>query len=393
MTSSPDAQGAAAMPASIPIAPLPPALSSMWRLCRLGYRHEPRLMVSAFVLVAAGGAPGRAHRALADAARQRRRRASGAADSYGCHRAWRVRDGDVVSPDRQHARAAAIPRQGHDRARVARRQAPGVRHHDRAPRAAGVPRSARHASESSVRPRPHVHVAVLHGRVDSAAWRDDCAAGVDSSRAGAAGRLCDSDGDHVDLATRCRAHGAGARRAVCPPRATSLHHHDDGVAGQGGARHRYRKPTGRRTPRGLGALVQSRVGSQNGNRVVAYARVGRVRRRVRRGGGVRRDCAPRVGWAGAAGARGRSTLVRLHRRDRRRDRIPARLLDGRIAASRVVGRLRGVVCRVGGPSRAERAAEGHPPRRRVVRVSRHLAARARTRVGAPACWRHRGDRR
>ena len=32
------------------IEPLPPALSSMWRLCKLGYRHEPRLMVVAFVL-------------------------------------------------------------------------------------------------------------------------------------------------------------------------------------------------------------------------------------------------------------------------------------------------------------------------------------------------------
>ena len=29
---------------------LPPALSSMWRLCMLGYRHEPRLMLVAFVL-------------------------------------------------------------------------------------------------------------------------------------------------------------------------------------------------------------------------------------------------------------------------------------------------------------------------------------------------------
>jgi ATP-binding cassette subfamily B protein len=38
MTSSPD-----------PV-PLPPALSSMWRLCKLGYRHEPRLMLAAFVL-------------------------------------------------------------------------------------------------------------------------------------------------------------------------------------------------------------------------------------------------------------------------------------------------------------------------------------------------------
>ncbi|MPY87798.1 MAG: ATP-binding cassette domain-containing protein [Luteitalea sp.] len=29
---------------------LPPALSSMWRLCKLGYRQEPRLMLAAFVL-------------------------------------------------------------------------------------------------------------------------------------------------------------------------------------------------------------------------------------------------------------------------------------------------------------------------------------------------------
>jgi len=29
---------------------LPPALSSMWWLCKLGYRHEPRLMLAAFVL-------------------------------------------------------------------------------------------------------------------------------------------------------------------------------------------------------------------------------------------------------------------------------------------------------------------------------------------------------
>ena len=42
MTSSPDRDAA--------IEPLPPALSSMWRLCKLGYRHEPRLMVTAFLL-------------------------------------------------------------------------------------------------------------------------------------------------------------------------------------------------------------------------------------------------------------------------------------------------------------------------------------------------------
>jgi ATP-binding cassette subfamily B protein len=42
MTSSADIQAG--------LEPLPPALSSMWRLCKLGYRHEPRLMLVAFVL-------------------------------------------------------------------------------------------------------------------------------------------------------------------------------------------------------------------------------------------------------------------------------------------------------------------------------------------------------
>src|ERR1700724_4611797 len=42
MTSSPDRDRT--------IGSLPPALSSMWRLCKLGYRHEPRLMVAALGL-------------------------------------------------------------------------------------------------------------------------------------------------------------------------------------------------------------------------------------------------------------------------------------------------------------------------------------------------------
>src|ERR1041384_6847108 len=46
MTSSPEPHA----PAIEPIAPLPPALPSMWRLCKLGYRHEPRLMLVAFLL-------------------------------------------------------------------------------------------------------------------------------------------------------------------------------------------------------------------------------------------------------------------------------------------------------------------------------------------------------
>src|SRR4029453_10183949 len=43
MTSSPD--------------DLPPGLSSMWRLCKLGYKHEPWLLLAAFVLALLAALP------------------------------------------------------------------------------------------------------------------------------------------------------------------------------------------------------------------------------------------------------------------------------------------------------------------------------------------------
>src|SRR5204863_7874190 len=46
MTSSPDR-----------LRDLPPALSSMWRLCKLGYRHEPRMMLAAFVMALLAALP------------------------------------------------------------------------------------------------------------------------------------------------------------------------------------------------------------------------------------------------------------------------------------------------------------------------------------------------
>src|SRR5437899_400390 len=39
------------------IDPLPPGLSSMWRLCKLGYRHEPGLLVAAFLLALLSAVP------------------------------------------------------------------------------------------------------------------------------------------------------------------------------------------------------------------------------------------------------------------------------------------------------------------------------------------------
>ena len=46
MTSSSNANGS--VRATRTVDDLPPALSSMWRLCKLGFRHEPPLMFAAF---------------------------------------------------------------------------------------------------------------------------------------------------------------------------------------------------------------------------------------------------------------------------------------------------------------------------------------------------------
>ncbi|HYN17055.1 MAG TPA: ABC transporter ATP-binding protein, partial [Actinomycetes bacterium] len=51
---SASAEPAAARPVSDD---LPPALSSMWRLGKLGYRHEPGLLVSSFLLSLAAALP------------------------------------------------------------------------------------------------------------------------------------------------------------------------------------------------------------------------------------------------------------------------------------------------------------------------------------------------
>src|SRR5882672_7883806 len=55
MTSSPERGAERGVTAAIE--PLPPPLSSMWRLCKLGYRHEPRLMLVAFLMALLAALP------------------------------------------------------------------------------------------------------------------------------------------------------------------------------------------------------------------------------------------------------------------------------------------------------------------------------------------------
>ena len=54
MTASAEREAARARPVPDD---LPPALSSMWRLCKLGYRHEPGLLVASFLLSLAAALP------------------------------------------------------------------------------------------------------------------------------------------------------------------------------------------------------------------------------------------------------------------------------------------------------------------------------------------------
>ena len=232
-------------------------------------------------------------------------------------------------------------------------------------------------------------------RVDPAARRDDRAAGVDSSGAGAAGGVRAADGAHLDVAARRRARGAGARRAVAAasratcsrprrprrparkcasPASASGWSADAAQRGSAGTA-RCRRPAGHRR---CGTRWRGRCSAR------AYVGGGRVRRVGLRAPAGRR----------AAGAGGRSAAVRLHRRDGRRDRIPARHLDGRLAASRLARGLRRVARRVGATCRCPtRCTTGIRFDARVVRLSGHRAPRARRRVARAAGRRGRRDRR
>jgi ATP-binding cassette subfamily B protein len=108
---------------------LPPALSSMWRLCKLGYRHEPGLMLAAFVLALLAALPD-ALMALwlmslgVGVLQGRPGLVLAAAIGLGA---------SATAPWVLRTVSTAFPRQGDHRARVARRAAPGVGGDHRSP--------------------------------------------------------------------------------------------------------------------------------------------------------------------------------------------------------------------------------------------------------------------
>ena len=339
---------------------------------------------------------GRAARTLADAAGQGRARTQARHDAVGGNWSRPVYCGHVDSPHDRHASPAPVPGQSHYRARIARCAVAGVHRDDCAPGTPGVSRPAFHASEPGVRAGPHVHVAVLHHRLDSAAGRHDGPAGLYSPCAFTAHRFRRSNGFDFHLASGSGARCPGARRANEPSGATLVHHRDDSTAGQGSARHGNRRAAGGRAPSSVGTLVWANGSRPLGFRVVARPGMGSVRTGLRGRRGLRvvvpsfsrKRRTPGVG-------RGRAPL-RIHRSDGRRDWIPARILDGRFAAPRLAGGLRGFHRGCGRSDSPFCVAQRHPSGPRFIRLPRYVPGRPRRcftypsrRRGSCRCWRER----
>ena len=95
---------------------LPPGLSSMWRLCKLGYRHEPGMLLASFFMSLFAALPDALDCGLAESARgdgvlqHNNTRVVAAAIGLG----FSV-TGTWFSQDRKHANTAALSRQSDDR--------------------------------------------------------------------------------------------------------------------------------------------------------------------------------------------------------------------------------------------------------------------------------------
>src|SRR5581483_322054 len=181
--------------------------------------------------------------------------------------------------------------------------------------AAGISGPALDAAESGLRARPHVYVAVFHARMDSAARGHDGTSGFDPSSASAAGRVCDSDGVDIFVAAGGGANGAGAGGASEPIIAPPVQPGHDGGSRQRSASDRDRRAIDPRTRGGVAAVVGAGGVRAVGIGVVGRALVGDFRLRLWGRGGVRVVGNAWVARTGVAGAGGRRTVIRLHRRN------------------------------------------------------------------------------
>ena len=215
----------------------------------------------------------------------------------------------------------------------------GVDLDDRASRASRVPRPPVGAAQPGVHARPHVHVAVLDLWLDPSPRRHGGAARVDPSGAGAAGALRAAAGVHLVVAAGRGAPRPGTRCRGQPPVAPPVRRGDHASPGK----------DVRLT--GIAELLV-RGGGRRGSRARRRLRrrAGHRRRGTRRRG---RSSAPATSARSSSSPRGRRAAgdvlldagrrvaaVVLRRRRGRRNRLPARRLDGLGAAAGLARGLR-----------------------------------------------------
>jgi hypothetical protein len=211
----------------------------MWRLCKLGYRHEPRLMLVSFILALVAALPdalialwlmllGKGvldHSSVLVAT---------AAMGLGISATatWFLR---TVSTrvQRRFRDKVTIALESH----IARLQASvtTIAHQER-------PEYLDRLSvlrQSGVCAGSHVHVVVHDVQLDPAAGRDDRAPDVHPSGVDSSGSLFGAHGHDVNLAARHRAARAGTGRSGWTACATFVHHGDHRAAWKRGARHRH----------------------------------------------------------------------------------------------------------------------------------------------------------
>ncbi len=374
---------------AVPAAPRP--LPAMWRALKRGYRAEPWLISVSFGLVAAGGPARRADRPVAQAAGRRGRRRERPARAHGLPRPRRLGGGHLVPLARERPHPAALPRPGDHRPRVPRGRPAGLGRHHRAPRAARVPRPPGGAARPGVRARPHVHVALHHLRLGAAPRRHPGAAGVTCTPPWRCWRS--------SPCPRCSP-PPGGRGSSGPPRSAARP--PSVWRGTSSTPPPPPRPARRcGSPASVRAWWRSgaRPGSAGTARWPPRARAapsgtawaGRSSARAYVAAVVFVSCGPaRLAGRRAAGARRRRAPLGLHRRHRRRDRLPARHLARRLAAHGLARGLRGLAGRGRRRTRPGAPAEGHPLRARLVRLSRHRPPRARGRgpraAGRAAWW-------
>ena len=236
---------------------LPPALRSMWRLCKLGYRHEPRLMLAAFALSQLAALPD-ALLALwikllgeglldRDAARVR---AAALAIGVSAAATWFL---SVVSVrvQRRFRDRVTIALESH----VARLQASvaTIAHHERPDY---LDRLA--VLRDQIFVLDHMYMSVF----STAGWilRLGVTVALLASIHPALVLLAAFALPTVLSSTWRPAVERQAQEAAAPAnraRASPVHHRHHGAAGQGGARHRHRASAGAAAARGVGALVRA----------------------------------------------------------------------------------------------------------------------------------------